>query len=241
MKKDIVWFSTMLINLDNIVKMCMIGDIKQYLFFWKDCTRKLNQKTLLKDASGKLRLYNIICIINYIYVIYILIIFNLFDFRFTSFIFSGIVETGQYYKTMNKIEISYKSNSLHNHIKNSEPKTVSKTLNNDLKEINKILIYPFKLLKVVKSNSSVGKCWIFHLDNCGHLSGFLFPSGYRVYNSKSMLLVGGRFFLENRNFYSTKRGFMAAKIPMKPQIGYNKCKFVINILFARTKTVMKFF
>ena len=42
-----------------------------------------------------------------------------------------------------------------------------------------------------------------------------------------MLLVGGRFFMENRNFHSTKRGLMASKIPMKPQIGYNKCKFVI--------------
>ena len=76
----------------------------------------------------------------YIYISKLRLI--LFDFRFALFIFSNILETGQYYKNMNKKEISYKSNSLHNQIKNSEPKTVSKTLNNDLKEINKILIYP---------------------------------------------------------------------------------------------------
>ena len=146
---------------------------------------------------------------------------------FYMVLYSHLIKIEHFQKKEISNDIPCTSSSHGTPSKISETLKTKNTPMNDLREIKKILVYPFNFLKVKKSQSSIGKCWMFHLDNLGHLSGFLFPSGYRVYNSKSMLLVGGRFFMENRNFHSTKRGLMASKIPMKPQIGYNKCKFVI--------------
>ena len=62
------------------------------------------------------------------------------------------------------------------------------------------LPYPFSLLNVRPSKSSSGKCWLFHMTNNGIMSGYLFPSGYRLFGLKSTSFNDGTFFMENRNF-----------------------------------------
>ena len=40
--------------------------------------------------------------------------------------------------------------------------------------------HPFSSLSVIKSKGSSGKCWVFHLDCKGKISGYLFGGGLRV-------------------------------------------------------------
>ena len=52
---------------------------------------------------------------------------------------------------------------------------------------NELLPYPFRLLNVVKSKGSSGKCWVFHRNYNGTFVGFFFPSGYRILGKKNVL------------------------------------------------------
>ena len=74
---------------------------------------------------------------------------------------------------------------------------------------------PFDLLRVKKVKSSKGKCWVFHLSSNGEFTGYLFPSGFRIFGSDIIDKFGGEFFLENRNFVKSNYGLLSSLVPRR--------------------------
>ena len=101
---------------------------------------------------------------------------------------------------------------------------------------NELLPYPFRLLNVVKSKGSSGKCWVFHRNYNGEFVGFFFPSGYRILGKKTCVKKTGEFFLENRNFQSSRNGLLGAILPKNPKVGHiNKCELILTRKLTKDK------
>ena len=45
-----------------------------------------------------------------------------------------------------------------------------------------LLPKPFSRMKVRRTKGSSGKCWVFHKNESGILRGYLFPSGFRIFD-----------------------------------------------------------
>ena len=43
---------------------------------------------------------------------------------------------------------------------------------------------PYNKLNILNDSGSIGKCWVFHLNHLGELTGLYIPSGYRIYDVK---------------------------------------------------------
>ena len=77
--------------------------------------------------------------------------------------------------------------------------------------------YPFKLLDIIKTKGSSGKCWVFHRDKEGRFLGFLLPGGYRIKGIPHITSKKGEYFLENRNFLDSKYGLLGLILPEIPR------------------------
>ena len=66
-------------------------------------------------------------------------------------------------------------------------------------EVNMCVTYPFMSppfdnLIIKEDKGSVGKCWVFFLNNVGVLKGLLLPSNYRIFDIKKLISGNGIFF-----------------------------------------------
>ena len=52
---------------------------------------------------------------------------------------------------------------------------------------------PFNMLRVKKVKSSKSKCWVFYLSRNDEFNGYLFPCGYRTFDSDLKDNFGGEF------------------------------------------------
>ena len=90
------------------------------------------------------------------------------------------------------------------------------------------LVKPFDKLNIIKEKGSIGKCWVFHMNNKGELKGFFFPSGYRILNVQPYDITKEEFYLENRNLSTENCGLLSALIPSKPLVGsVHDCELIV--------------
>ena len=68
----------------------------------------------------------------------------------------------------------------------------------------------------------------FHMSFDGFFSGFLCPSGFRIFGLKSSSAVEGQFFIECRNFQVRQFGMLSAIIPSKPIPGQHLCQLALT-------------
>ena len=87
---------------------------------------------------------------------------------------------------------------------------------------------PFMFLNVIKTKGSSGKCWVFHRSYKGKVLGYFFPSGYRILGITKLGNIEGEYYLENRNFQSSKHGLLGVLLPKEPVLSkINICELIL--------------
>ena len=105
---------------------------------------------------------------------------------------------------------------------------------------NDCMPHPFRNLNVIKIKGYSGKCWVFHRSNKGIVLGYLFPSGHRILGIKKIANIDGEYYLETRNFQSSKHGLLGVLLPKKPLLGkINICQLIlVTRLFENEKGIL---
>lgn len=94
---------------------------------------------------------------------------------------------------------------------------------------NNIFPYPFSMLDIRESKSSIGKYWLFFLSVNNVLVGYKFKSGYRCYGLRQNTnVINGEFFIECRNSTYSSKGLLAAMVKKNLSVGFHSSTLILT-------------